>query len=227
MGRPGTRPEAARPGPFRRPSIPGRWSRLRPQVCGICGSDLEVRDNLQAAASKGRISAEASTPNRPQPPPKTDRSAPSTVLCRLRGGLGKEEGRLKILSTEMPGSCPSPLSASGRVLVATNGCFGDVEPERSGSERRAASEKLDGQVWVGSRLMRERVVRILLPTSSESLLTEGCFEVHASCSARHQAMTRLLARFVFIHTIRHTNKAALGAGRSSGYKRISTGQGPI
>jgi len=29
----------------------------------------------------------------------------------------------------------------------------------------------------------------------------------AALSARHQALTRLSARFVCIHTIRHTNKA--------------------
>ena len=44
----------------------------------------------------------------------------------------------------------SGVPACGRVLVATNGCFGDVEPESSGSERRAASEKPDGQEWVES-----------------------------------------------------------------------------
>jgi hypothetical protein len=41
-------------------------------------------------------------------------------------------------------------TGSGRVLVATNGCFGDVEPEGSRLERRAALEKPDGRVWVGS-----------------------------------------------------------------------------
>jgi hypothetical protein len=39
-------------------------------------------------------------------------------------------------------------SAPGRVLVVTSGSFADTERERGRSERRAASEKLDGQVWV-------------------------------------------------------------------------------
>jgi hypothetical protein len=39
-------------------------------------------------------------------------------------------------------------------------------------------------LWVESRLMQERVVFILLRASSETLLTEGCLEVHPSCPAK-------------------------------------------
>jgi hypothetical protein len=34
-----------------------------------------------------------------------------------------------------------PTTASGRELISTNDCFGDVEPERSRLERRPAFEK--------------------------------------------------------------------------------------
>ena len=54
-----------------------------------------------------------------------------------------------------PAFLPQPaldefFNGIGRVLVATNGCFGDAESERSGSERRAALEKLERPVWVYS-----------------------------------------------------------------------------
>jgi len=45
-------------------------------------------------------------------------------------------------------SCLAPASASGRVPVATNGCFAGAEPKRGRSEHRAALEKADGRVWV-------------------------------------------------------------------------------
>ena len=43
------------------------------------------------------------------------------------------------------------MTASGRELISTNGCFGDVEPEKSRSERRAALGKPEGPLWVAYR----------------------------------------------------------------------------
>ena len=45
-------------------------------------------------------------------------------------------------------SCRSSMAVDGRVPVVTNGCFGDVEPARSGFQRRAALEKPAGRAWV-------------------------------------------------------------------------------
>ena len=42
------------------------------------------------------------------------------------------------------------MPETGRVPVATNDCFVDVELERGRSEPRAALEKTDGRVWVES-----------------------------------------------------------------------------
>jgi hypothetical protein len=54
-------------------------------------------------------------------------------LARARGGASK------------------PFSHGlGRVRVATNACFQEANPARDRSQRRAASEKLGGLVWVES-----------------------------------------------------------------------------
>lgn len=52
VARPGRRPAAVQPGPFRRPSTPDWLSRMRPWVCGISGSAPEIRYNPQTAAVK-------------------------------------------------------------------------------------------------------------------------------------------------------------------------------
>jgi hypothetical protein len=43
-----------------------------------------------------------------------------------------------------------PVSAPGRVSVATNDCFGDPQSASGRSEHQAALEKLYLPVWVGS-----------------------------------------------------------------------------
>lgn len=43
------------------------------------------------------------------------------------------------------------MTGIGRELISTNGCFGDVEPEKSRSERRAALGKPEGPLWVAYR----------------------------------------------------------------------------
>ena len=48
------------------------------------------------------------------------------------------------------------MPETGRVPVATNDCFVDVELEIGRSEPRAALEKTDGRVWVGLRRPRRR-----------------------------------------------------------------------
>jgi len=52
--------------------------------------------------------------------------------------------------TGLPGSGRSRTVPDGRVPVATNGCFVDAQPVRGRSERRAASGKADGRLWVES-----------------------------------------------------------------------------
>jgi hypothetical protein len=52
-------------------------------------------------------------------------------------------------------------SASGRELISTNDCFGDVEPERSRLERRPAFEKPEGLLRVGSGCMSRAFERSL------------------------------------------------------------------
>jgi hypothetical protein len=42
-----------------------------------------------------------------------------------------------------------PVSAPGRVSVATNDCFGDPQSASGRSEHQAALEKLYFPVWVG------------------------------------------------------------------------------
>lgn len=98
------------------------------------------------------------------------------------------------------GRCPGHLladwmSATGRVLVATNGCFGDVEPERSGSGRRAASEKPDGQVWAESGRGSSR------PDSRKASATDGCR-----------------------HSLRHSADAQARANPHQGLRTVSGGQ---
>ena len=54
---------------------------------------------------KGRWSAALSTRYGPHPHPKTDSGAPSPVLCRDRGAMGKEGGRWQTLSS----ACSKPF----------------------------------------------------------------------------------------------------------------------
>jgi len=51
------------------------------------------------------------------------------------------------------------MTASGRELAATNGCFGDVEPIRSRTERWAGSERPEGPLRVGLRQPNLRIHR--------------------------------------------------------------------
>ena len=70
-------------------------------VRGFAGS-VEVTWGQGSPANggrEGRFSAALSTPNRPQPPPKTGSGAPAAVFCRARGAMGKKRGRLKSLSS--------------------------------------------------------------------------------------------------------------------------------
>jgi len=53
------------------------------------------------------------------------------------------------------------MTASGRELVAMNGCFGDVEPIRSRPERRSALESSEGALRVACRCLRPDVDRPL------------------------------------------------------------------
>jgi hypothetical protein len=80
--------------------------------------------------------------------------------CRLLAGTSRRQAQtrhrkpvVQVLAAATTGRAGRP-TGSGRVRVATNGCFGDVEPERSGSERRAALWKRDRRVWVDCRHLR-------------------------------------------------------------------------
>ena len=42
------------------------------------------------------------------------------------------------------------MAARGRLLEIANGCFVEAKHENPLAERRAALEKLDGRVWVGT-----------------------------------------------------------------------------
>ena len=65
-------------------------------------------------------------------------------------------------------------TAIGRELVVTNGCFGDVEPKESQSERRAALERPEGLQWVGSGSSR-RALELALSSIKLTFTRQGFF----------------------------------------------------
>jgi hypothetical protein len=90
-----------------------------------------------------------------------------TRMARFQGSnlrpLRRERRDLRDRGQDAERAGRLPLTTDGRwpVPLARNGRFGEPKPARALSERRAALEKADRQVWVGSGRPRTWAVRSL------------------------------------------------------------------
>jgi len=211
-----------------RPAGPARASRRSPLCVGraaLIGMSLTASFSPRGAALHLPASAHAQRPYpRTQPP---QRPNPHSRALNTRGAASRG-----FLPRGLCDTCPQVGAArrsvpfAGQVshnpkqdLVATNGRFGGVEPERIRPERRTALEKPDGRVWVETGCSKLLICRSRADACFRRLpaqtVTRGVKRPRHPCEANPdglpkpasssaaQASARRGCRLLSLHCVRH------------------------